>query len=70
MKTFASIALVIAGALAVSGCTSTQHNMTGAAVGGGAGAAVGGSVAGTPGAVVGGAGGAAAGVAVSEEMND
>ncbi|WP_417579270.1 hypothetical protein [Pelagibacterium sp.] len=68
MKKLACTALVIAGALSVSACTSTQQNITGAAVGGGAGAALGGAVAGTPGAVLGGAGGAAAGVAVSEEM--
>lgn len=68
MKKFVSLALVIAGALTVSACTSTQQNMTGAAVGGATGAAVGGAVASGPGAVLGAAGGAAAGVYIAEEM--
>lgn len=68
MKKIASLALVVVGALSVTACTSTERNLTGAAVGGGAGAAVGGSVMGTPGAVLGAAGGAAAGVAVADEM--
>ena len=69
MMKLASVALVIVGALSVSACTTTERNMTGAAVGAAGGAAVGGSVAGGPGAALGAAGGAAAGVAVSDNMN-
>lgn len=68
MLRIASTTLIIVGALTIAGCTTTERNLTGAAVGGGAGAAVGGAIAGTPGAIVGGAGGAAAGVAVSDRI--
>lgn len=68
MKKIASLSLVIVGALSISACTSTQQNMTGAAVGGATGAVVGGAVAGGPGAVLGAAGGAATGVYVTEEV--
>lgn len=67
MKKLASVALVIVGSLALTACTQTQRNVTGAAVGGASGAALGGSIAGTPGAVLGAAGGAAAGIYVAEE---
>lgn len=68
MKKLTSAALIVVGALSLTACTSTQHNMAGAAIGGATGAAVGGAVAGTPGAILGAAGGGAAGVAISEEM--
>lgn len=67
MKKLTSVALVIAGAMTLTACTSTQHNMAGAAIGGATGAAVGGAVAGTPGAILGAAGGGAAGVAIAEQ---
>lgn len=68
MKKLASAALIVVGALSLTACTSTQQNLTGAAIGGATGAALGGAVAGTPGAILGAAGGGAAGVAISEEM--
>ncbi|WIJ24072.1 hypothetical protein [Devosia sp. RR2S18] len=65
MKKFAPIAVVAVAALSITGCTSTQRTVTGAAVGGVAGAAVGGAVAGTPGAVVGAGAGAATGAVIA-----
>lgn len=68
MKKFASLAIVVVGALGLTACTSTERNLTGAAVGGGTGALLGSSIGGTPGAVVGGAAGAVGGMAVADQM--
>jgi hypothetical protein len=68
MNKLASTSLVIVAALSLAACTTTQRNLTGAAVGGATGAAVGGAIGNTPGAIIGAAGGAAAGVAIADEM--
>lgn len=68
MKRTFSIALVLAGALALSACTSTERTLTGAAVGGATGAAVGGAVMGTPGAVLGAGAGAYGGAVIANEV--
>lgn len=60
--------LIVAGVLTLAGCTTTERNMSGAAIGGATGAIVGGSVAGTLGGAVGAAGGAAAGVAIADQI--
>lgn len=69
MKKLTTTALIVVGALSLAGCTSTQTNIAGAAIGGATGAVVGGAVAGTPGAILGAAGGGAAGVIIADEMN-
>ncbi|MHB2265692.1 hypothetical protein [Aliihoeflea sp. PC F10.4] len=66
-KQFATAALV-ASALMVTGCTTGQRSLGGAAVGGVGGAVIGSSVAGTGGAIAGGVGGAVIGSAVGQSL--
>ena len=68
MKKLAATALVVIGALGLAGCTTTERQMSGAAIGGAGGALLGSSVAGGLGGVVGAAGGAAAGVAAADYL--
>lgn len=67
MKKQFAVAL-IASTVLVTGCTTNQRTLGGAAVGGVGGAAIGNSIAGTGGAVVGGVGGAVAGAAVGQSL--
>ncbi|WP_127142723.1 hypothetical protein [Pelagibacterium montanilacus] len=63
-----SVVVVLAGSLALAGCTTTERAMTGAAIGGAGGAVVGNAIAGPVGGAVGAAGGAATGVFVADNM--
>ena len=65
MKKFAPIAFVVISALSITGCTTTQRTVSGAAIGGAGGALVGGAIGGYGGAVVGGGAGAAAGAVLA-----
>ncbi len=59
---------LVAAALSMSACTTTQKTVGGAAVGGVGGALIGGAVGDTTGAVVGGLGGAVAGGLVGRNL--
>lgn len=68
-RQFGALLLLVLATIGLSGCTTTQKTIGGAAVGGVGGAVVGDAIAGTGGAVVGGIGGAVAGAAVARRLD-